>query len=160
MSIKELVSKADGGIVLLPGEDKAFSAGGSTIRLKATGKDTGGAWSLTEFELPPRFIEAAPPPHVHTREDEAFLVIEGTITIELDQRMVKAPAGSFVFSPKGVVHKFSNPEAEPAKLYIISSPAGLEDFFVELYEVLQLPPPPDIPKIMALFQKYGMEVKM
>lgn len=159
MSLKEIMDKADGGIVLLPGEGKAFSAAGQTIILKATGQDTGGAWSLTEFLLPPRLIEAAPPPHVHTREDEAFFVLEGTVTIQSGNRTIKARAGSFVLSPKGAVHTFSNPEAEPARMQVISSPAGLENFFVELFEVLRIVPP-DIPKILETFQKYGMEVKL
>lgn len=144
-------------VIHLPGEATTVSALGSTIVILATAEDTGGAYSLTDFRLPAQFIDQAPPVHVHTREDEAFHVLEGLVTIQVGDRTLKAGPGSFVLSPRGEAHKFSNPEAAPARLQIIASPGGLERFFEELYYLLKTPPP-DIPKLMALFRKYGMSV--
>lgn len=157
MSLEHFKSMVDKSIVLQSGEGNTLSAGGSTITVKVSGKATEGAWSLTEFTLPAEFVEQAPPPHVHTREDESFYVLEGVVTFQLGDRIFKASPGSFVFGPRGLVHKFSNPEPQPAKLLVVSSPAGLENFFEELYTVLSVNPT-DGAQIISLFQKYGMQV--
>ncbi len=158
MSLEEYKSVAGTSILLEPGEGKTITAAGSSITIKVPGEATGGAWSLTEFSLPANWSDQAPPPHVHTREDESFYVMEGTVTFQLGDRIFKGAPGSFVFGPKGIVHKFSNPEPEPAKLLVISSPAGLEHFFEELYELLKNNPT-DLGPIIALFEKYGMQVQ-
>jgi oxalate decarboxylase/phosphoglucose isomerase-like protein (cupin superfamily) len=41
-------------------------------------------------------------------------------------------AGSFVLIPRGTVHTFWNAGSTPAKLLVIFSPAGFEQFFVEV----------------------------
>ena len=50
---------------------------GDVYTLKLAGADTGGRCSLLEFVVPPG---GGPPPHVHTREDEAFYVTAGELT--------------------------------------------------------------------------------
>jgi uncharacterized cupin superfamily protein len=44
------------------------------------------------------------PLHVHSREDEWFYVIDGELTLWVDGETIVAPAGSFVFGPKGIPH--------------------------------------------------------
>jgi hypothetical protein len=44
---------------------------------------------------------------------------------------------------------------EPSTVLGIVSPAGFEGFWEE---VSQLPPPPDIDKIMAIAKMYGLEI--
>lgn len=43
--------------------------------------------------------------HQHELEDELFLVIEGTLEIEMDDETLKINAGEFVIIPKGTFHK-------------------------------------------------------
>jgi mannose-6-phosphate isomerase-like protein (cupin superfamily) len=43
--------------------------------------------------------------HKHDNEDELFLVIEGTLFIELEEKTIELNAGEFVIIPKGVNHK-------------------------------------------------------
>ncbi|HEV2088394.1 MAG TPA: cupin domain-containing protein [Cryptosporangiaceae bacterium] len=73
--------------------------------IKATGQETGGAYALLDFAVPSD--DEGPPPHLHRHTAEAFYVIDGTLSIQLDDREVTARAGSFVFVPPGVVHTFS-----------------------------------------------------
>ena len=87
----------DSGIVLHPGEGNSISAIGIPLTFKAVGRDTGGAYSLLEFNI----AGEGPPPHVHKNEDEAWYVLEGELTVRLGERTVKAAAGSFISAPRG-----------------------------------------------------------
>jgi len=43
--------------------------------------------------------------HQHEQEDELFLVIEGSLEMEYDDRVETIEAGEFVIVPRGVYHK-------------------------------------------------------
>jgi glyoxylate utilization-related uncharacterized protein len=70
-----------------------------------------------------------PPLHAHAAEDEAWYVIEGALRFELDGEIVDAPAGSFVYVPRGAPHCLQNPGERPARLLVIFTPSGMERFF-------------------------------
>lgn len=111
-------------LVFMPGEGKSVSVRGVSMTCKAAGADTNGAWALIEYTAPPRFSE----PHLHRCEQAqaGFYILSGTLVIQMGERLVKAPAGSFVLVPAGVNHKFSNEEVVPATFLIIVSPAGID----------------------------------
>ena len=67
------------------------------------------------------------PLHVHTREDEWFYVLEGEMTFWVDGQVSVAPAGSFVFGPKGLPHTFIV-SSEVARFLLVTEPAGFERF--------------------------------
>ncbi len=43
--------------------------------------------------------------HQHEHEDELFLVVQGTLFMELDDKTLKINPGEFVIIPKGTNHK-------------------------------------------------------
>ena len=45
---------------------------GSVYAILAEGEQTGGQYTLVEAFVPP---DGGPPPHTHTREDEAFYLL-------------------------------------------------------------------------------------
>ncbi|MFP5371762.1 MAG: cupin domain-containing protein [Actinomycetes bacterium] len=59
----------------------AYWSLGELLTIVATAEQTGGAFSLMEERLP---RGAEPPPHVHSREDEAFFLLEGALTVRVD----------------------------------------------------------------------------
>ena len=93
-----------------------------------------------------------PPLHVHKAEDEAFYVLEGELRVQVGERIIHGTAGAFVFIPKGTAHTFAKAGTEPARMLVIISPAGFEQFFEEVGG------PPDMDKIMAAAERYGFEV--
>lgn len=145
-------------IVLMPGEGHTITARNSTLVVKVFGKDTGSAWSLSRLDVPAGFVSTAPPPHYHTREEESFYVLEGTVTFQIGDREVRAPAGSFIKSPRNLVHRFSNPDPVGASLLVIGSPAGIEEYLIEIYELLRQPGPIDMAKMGEIFGKYGIVI--
>jgi mannose-6-phosphate isomerase-like protein (cupin superfamily) len=120
-----------GIIVRRPGEGDAIPGPYSRdILVKASGSDTGAAYSLLEFTAPPGGAWTVP--HIHEGEEEAWYILEGQMTFRLDDRTVEAPAGSFLLIPRGTLHTFGNIGSTVAKYLAIFSPAGMEHFFAEL----------------------------
>ena len=64
---------------------------------------TGGRMTVFRATMPEGF---SPPRHIHTREDEAFLVLEGEARFDLDGELLVAGPGTSVFMPRGVPHTF------------------------------------------------------
>ena len=74
---------------------------------------------------------AASPLHVHEREDEQFLVLEGEVGFVIgDERAIAGP-GQSVFLPRGVPHAYVV-LSETARVVGSATPGGFEAFFTEL----------------------------
>lgn len=137
---------------------------GGLANIKATGKETGGQYTLIEV-LDPQGAEV--PLHVHHNEDEAFYVLEGEMTFYVGEETIKAGPGSFLFGPKDVPHSYTV-DSGPARLLFLLSPAGFEGLIRETGEPaksLTLPPPPEeepdeaeMEEFMAIAARYGGEI--
>jgi quercetin dioxygenase-like cupin family protein len=112
-------------------------AAGSTVNVlgvthiyKATAAETGGSFSLWEAVFPPG---KGAPPHIHTREDEAFYVLSGELTIEFEGASHRVASGGFFFGARDRRHAVRNAGNEPARVLILSAPSrGLDQMFAEL----------------------------
>ena len=78
-----------------------------------------------------------------------------------------ATSGAWVTLARGSVHFFKNTGSEPARMLIVVTPAGLEDFFLEIgREAVEeeakpvAPTPEDIQKLIQTAPKYGLEIRM
>jgi mannose-6-phosphate isomerase-like protein (cupin superfamily) len=60
-------------------------------------KDSNGAFSLLEATLVPG---NEPPPHVHTREDELFYVLDGDFDVYVGEEAFNVSASKCIFLPK------------------------------------------------------------
>jgi quercetin dioxygenase-like cupin family protein len=69
-------------------------------------------------------------PHVHSREEEGFYLLEGEITLLVADERIVATAGTFVNLPVGTPHLFKNESRHTAKLLISVVPAGPERMFL------------------------------
>ncbi len=122
-------------IVMSPGDGQTVAnpAGGG-LTYKARGGQTGGA--LTAWESTAAAAEG-PPLHRHVKEDEFMYVLEGRLRFRLDGTDHTAPAGSFVFIPRGVPHTWQNAGDEPARFLFVFTPAapGMERFFERAAEL-------------------------
>jgi quercetin dioxygenase-like cupin family protein len=137
---------------------------GDVYRFLATGEDTDGKYAMWEALVPPG---GGPPPHVHSREEEGFYILEGEITFQIgDQRLVATP-GTFANMPIGTPHSFKNESDRPARMLISVAPAGLEEMFFEFGLPLaegataaSSPSLEEIEKLLAIAHKYGIEIRL
>ena len=149
-------------LFVLPDQGTAVSVAGDLVIFKAVGEQTNRQYALFEIKAEP---QKGPPPHIHSREDEAFYIQEGEVEFQLDDRTVVATPGTFLYSPKGQRHSYKVISSQPAKMLCWATPAGIEQFFAEVGTVLDnssiLPSPvtPEaLERIVATAPKYGITI--
>jgi hypothetical protein len=101
--------------------------------------------------------------HVHHREDEAFWLLEGELTVRCGARTFTAEPGSFTFLPRGVPHSFVVEGDRPARLLSICAPGGFERYFAAAGRPAEhdgLPPqaPPDVALLRRVGEDFGLEI--
>jgi len=150
--------------IRIPGQGRTIAVVGDVYRFLATGEDTNGQYAMWEAVVPPG---GGPPPHVHSREEEGFYVLEGEITLTVNGERMMATAGTFANMPIGTPHSFKNESGLPAKMLLSVAPAGLEQMFFEVGVPLAegattaLPPTKEeIEKLLAVAPKYGIEIRL
>ncbi len=145
-----------GGYMLSSREGRQIPAIGLNITAKATGESTRDAYSLFEYAVPGGVN--GPPPHVHTREDESFICLDGRLEVMLGGETFVLAHGDYLLLPRDVVHTFRNPFDEEARVISVVSPAGLEAYYQALAE---LPPgPKDISVMEAVMSRFGIELRL
>jgi len=70
----------------------------------------------------------APPYHVHTREDEVFMLIKGSALVWCDDQEMELSEGGVVFLPRNVPHGYRI-TSDTADLLMICTPGGIEGMF-------------------------------
>jgi quercetin dioxygenase-like cupin family protein len=108
---------------------------------KVSGSDTEGRLAVMEMTFPKG---ASPPRHTHP-QDETFYVLDGEVLAwEGDNDPVRLGPGGLLCAPAGTPHSF-RVETETARMLILSTASGIEDFVRELSVPADAPtlPPPD-----------------
>jgi quercetin dioxygenase-like cupin family protein len=117
------------GFVTAGGDGQTLTnPAGAALTFLARAEQTGGAMTAFETGAAPG---EGPPLHTHVREDEVLYVLRGRLRIRLDEEIQVAPAGSFVFIPKGVPHSWQNVGDDQVRFLVVFTPAalGMEQFF-------------------------------
>ena len=137
---------------------------GTFMRVKLDGAQTDGRLGVFDGVLP---RGAAPPLHSHP-QDETFYILDGEVTIwiveaellggEQEQppawvaeRARRCGPGAVTYAPGGTPHSF-RVESDTARMLVLSTPAGIEQYARALSEPAQwpwLPPPADGPRVPA-----------
>lgn len=151
-------------VVRQPGSGRAIWAMGSLFEHLAESAETDGAFGLSLVTQPPGI---ATPLHRHTREAEAFYVLEGRLTYRAGDETFELADGAFIYLPRGVPHAFRIRGETPARLLALTIPGNL----MALYDEVGMPatehrlPGPDgrsmeveIPRWNQAGPRYGLEV--
>lgn len=126
--------------------------------------ETGGQLGVAVVTQPPGI---ATPLHRHTREAEAFYMLDGTMDYRAGEDTFRLEAGCFMYLPAGLPHAFRIRGDRPARFLALTVPGGL----LELYDEVGLPaaelrlpgadgqtPQVEIPKWLEVAPRYGLEV--
>jgi mannose-6-phosphate isomerase-like protein (cupin superfamily) len=153
---------ASGVVVRRRGEGRRVATAGDIYTFIAAGAETGGAFSLLHAIVPPG---GGPPPHTHTREDEAFYVLSGRLAIYDDTTRHEAGPGTFIHLQRDGRHRFANEFAEPAEMLILALPAGFEQMLAEVGQPwpdatapAPHPSPEEIGRLKQLAPQYGVRL--
>jgi len=145
----------DRPLIVQPGAGPELQAFGNTLSVLLSGEQTNQVLSVMIETTPPG---GGPPLHVHSNEDEIFLVIEGRISYYAAGSWTEVGAGGAVYLPRGAAHCYRNIGATPSRHWIITAPAGFEQFFADCAEEFARPGEPDQERIVAIHHQHGIEL--
>jgi quercetin dioxygenase-like cupin family protein len=140
-----------------PGEGENLPVAASEISIKAGNEDTGGTLFLSETTIEPGF--PGPPLHIHREMHDMFYVLEGTLTVQIEEQRQEAGPGSFVCVRPDTAHTFGNLSQAPVRFLNFSTPGGFEQYMRELgaaFAAAGGPPSPE--QIGAIASNYDVEV--
>ena len=147
--------------VWAPGEGLQLgSEPGRELTFKLTGDETGGAFDYFIVGVAPK---NGPPLHVHHREDEYFVMLDGEITLHLPGESRRVGAGEAAFAPRCVPHTYRI-ESEEARWLAISNPSGFASFVGAVADPAEsetLPPadgPVGLEHLEAAAAEHGIEL--
>jgi quercetin dioxygenase-like cupin family protein len=112
-----------------PGDGPATWAMGSLFERLASAAETDGALGVSLVTQPPG---VATPLHVHTREAEAFFLLDGTMSYQAGSTLYRLSAGYFIYLPKGVPHAFRVTGTSPVRFLGLAVPGGLMGLYDEV----------------------------
>jgi quercetin dioxygenase-like cupin family protein len=145
-----------------PGNTRAIP--GAVFHFLAMGNETNGRHALIKISVQ---RGAEPPAHTHSREDESYFILNGSVRYTIGEDQITANEGEYVYLPKDVPHSFKI-LSEKADLLMWMSPAGLDQWFwdnsVPAPDGKPLPfhqgPPPTevIQHFVTSLRSYGVEM--
>jgi len=148
---------ADGGrpasevVIRGPDDGETIAVGPARATFRAEGSDGAGTFSLSDSRLPPRF--QGPPLHRHETFVDSFFVLEGTLTVHIDDDARDAPPGSFALVSPGTPHTFSNVGEEPVRELNLMAPGGFEQYLKKV-ALAAGDAPPDPQFLASIASKY------
>jgi quercetin dioxygenase-like cupin family protein len=121
------VRESQGGhrepLVVLPDQGRKYDLGRMCAVFFADKEQTADRYSISEWSLEAH--TEGPGAHSHP-DDHIFCVLEGTLSLHIEDQRTEAPRGSYALIPGGVLHDFSNRGATACRFISINTPAGFE----------------------------------
>jgi quercetin dioxygenase-like cupin family protein len=152
------------GFKSAPSPENTRAIPGAVFNFLAMGNETEGRHSLIKISVQ---RGAEPPAHTHSREDESYFILKGSVRYTIGADQLTVNEGEYVYLPKDVPHSFQI-LSEQAELLMWLSPAGLEQWFWDNstpapdgkpLPAPQGPPPADVIKhFVTSLQFYGVEM--
>lgn len=147
-----------------PSPENTRAIPGAVFHFLALGNETNGRHSLIKITVQ---RGAEPPKHTHSREDESYFILKGSICYAVGEEEITVNEGEYIYLPKNVPHSFQV-LSENAEVLMWISPAGLEQWFWdnskpapdgEALAVPQGPPPVHIIEhFVTSLREYGVEM--
>ena len=94
-------------------------------------EESDGVVSVIDNTVPANW----PGPYLHRHDfDEAFYVLEGELTFQVEDAVITRRAGELAFAPRGVAHTLANHSDATARYVLVCTPAGFERYFARMNE--------------------------
>jgi quercetin dioxygenase-like cupin family protein len=97
------------------------------LLIRLTSRDCDGVLGVVEMELGPGTL--GPPLHLHPTHGEGFYVLDGRLTVQVDEQIVTGGPGSWMFAPRNTPHTLANHTDAPTRVLCVFAPGGFERRF-------------------------------
>ena len=125
-----MTTTKSGAAVTVPTELQWFATmPGEQMAVRIDSRHLNGAVTIIEARVPPN---SGPPAHFHKEREETFEILEGTFRFRVGEEEFDAPQGTSVVVPRGVRHTWANIGTTQARILLIFTPGGMDDFFEEI----------------------------
>ncbi|MEU8818960.1 cupin domain-containing protein [Actinoplanes sp. NPDC048796] len=138
-------------VVTDPQTREAVNFLGGLISMRATWADTDGGFAVLEHNGERGYMS---PLHLHEADEETFLVLEGTLRVEVGPDVHHVGAGGLALLPRGLAHGFvvTSPQA---RFLTLHTPAGFDRFVAEVGAIT---PPPTPAELTRLAATHGVQI--
>jgi quercetin dioxygenase-like cupin family protein len=137
-----------------PTEQPVITIGEIEIRYLMDGTVDDAASGMFELTVPPG--ARVPPPHSHSENEEIMYGLEGTLRCTVGDETHDVSPGGRSFTPRGVVHAFSNPYDRTARVLVVLTPDIGAQYFRDAVDVLKGPGGPNMAKMAEVAKRYGL----
>jgi quercetin dioxygenase-like cupin family protein len=137
-------------------DETGIKIGQLQIRYLIDGVVSGAGSGMFELTVPPG--ARVPPAHSHSNNEEMMYCLEGTLHCSIGDEVRDLKEGENSFTPRGVVHAFSNPYDRSARALVVLTPDIGAQYFRDVAEVVGAPGGPDPAKMFAVMNRYGLKV--
>jgi quercetin dioxygenase-like cupin family protein len=114
--------------------------------LKISSKDTGGQLSVFEYT---GLGKVGPMLHVHYKQDEIFMVTEGTYRFVVGNETKNLVAGDTIFLPRNVPHTWIQTSDTGKMIYFLQPAGKMEEFFQIMNGLKERPSKEEMDRIHA-----------
>ncbi|HET7269527.1 MAG TPA: cupin domain-containing protein [Rubrobacter sp.] len=121
--------------------ERLWFAGGGVMTMKATAKETDGAFTLIEDRMAQG---KTTPLHTHPNLDETLIVLEGEILVHTEGTGHRVGPRGVAVAPRGVPHAFMV-TSETARILVLQTPGSGEAFYRDATEPATAETDPDRP---------------
>jgi quercetin dioxygenase-like cupin family protein len=130
-----------------------------SLRLKFLIDDADNDGRVAMFEMTVPEQAKVPAAHYHRDFEEVWYGLGGNLTVTVDGVAHQLRSGDALFVPRGAVHRFDNLDAGDARALITLTPAVAgKKYFEEIAAVVNAGGPPDMARVKAVMEKYGLIV--
>ena len=132
--------------------------GGQVVRadesgpFKASGQNNDGRLDFFVLDVDYAFWV---PLHTHAVQEDSFYVVDGVLTMQLDDDVIELAAGDFATAAPGVAHSFTNARTDqsPVRIVNLMTPGLGFDRYLE-----QVMAGADEPTTERLNEQYGVQM--
>lgn len=125
-------------------------------------EETDGQYEIMKFVIPPGL---GPPTHIHTREDECYLILDGEFEVIVGDDTFRATAGTYIHLPRNIRHGIQNCGQGFGSFLCWVIPGNLGQFFDQFrrpWPTDDVFPPPltkeDTSRLMNASEEFGIQL--
>lgn len=148
-------------VVVPAGSGPFVELGDHRANINLSSQQTEGQFALAEMQAD---FQAHVPPHVHTREDETFYILQGLFRFEIGEQVIIAGPGDTVWAPRDIAHSWRCVSPHGGRALVLLTPGeNFERFGIAMAQTGVTPSVAMAsevlrPDYMALTAEYGIHM--